>query len=67
MLLRRLLLLAGVLAVVAAIGAALAVRELGRRLDEPHRGYAAPDVFVEIEAGGAARTPGPRPAAPGPG
>ena len=65
MLLRRLLLLAGVLAVAAAIGAALAVRELGRRLDEPHRGYAAPHVFVDIEAGDATRAIGRRLAAAG--
>ena len=65
MLLRRLLLLAGVLAVAAAIGAALAVRELGRRLDASHRGYAVPEVFVDIEAGDATRAIGRRLAAAG--
>ena len=65
MLLRRLLLLAGVLAVAAAIGAALAVREVGRRLDAPHRGYAAPEVFVDIEAGASTRAIGRQLAAAG--
>ena len=60
MMLRRLLLLAGVLAAAAAIGAALAVREIGRRLDEPHRGYAAAEVFIDIEAGDGTRTIGRR-------
>ena len=63
--LRRLLLVAVLLAVAAAAAAALAVRELGRRLDEPHRDYAAAEVFVDVEAGDTTRAIGRRLAAAG--
>ena len=54
--LRRLLQLAGVLAVAAPFAAALAVHELGRQLEAPYRGYAAAEVFVAIDSGDTTRT-----------
>ena len=63
--LRRLLLLAALLAVAAAVAAALAVREFDRRLEEPHRGYAAAEVFVDVETGDTTRAIGRRLAAAG--
>ena len=56
MMVRRLLLFAGVLAVAAPFAAALAVHELGRQLEAPYRGYAAAEVFVAIDSGDTTRT-----------
>lgn len=63
--LRRLLLLAGAVLALAALAAAFAAREVDRRLAEPYRGYGAPEVFVDIEAGASTRAIGRRLAAAG--
>ena len=62
---QRLLLLAATLTVAAAIAGTLGWREVVRRLHAPYQGYAAADVFVDIEAGAATRTIGRHLAAAG--
>ena len=53
--LRKLLLLLVVLVGLAGVGAVMAVNELTRRLDTPHRGFTDADVFVDIESGDSTR------------
>ena len=52
---RKLLILFVVLLVVAGALALMAVNEVNRRLETPHRGYAGSGVFVEVEAGDSTR------------
>lgn len=53
--LRKLLVLAVVVVVVAAVGAVLAMNELIRRIEAPHRGYTGDEVFVDVAAGDSSR------------
>jgi peptidoglycan lytic transglycosylase G len=50
---RKLLLTLIIVIVVAAVAGALLVNELRRRIQEPYKGYAAAEVFLEIPQGAA--------------
>ena len=63
--LRKLLLASVVLVALAAVGAVVAVNELTRRVESPHRGYSEPEVFVEVKSGDSTRVIAQRLAAAG--
>ena len=64
-LLRKLLLVVGIVVALGAIGAVVAVNELTRRLESPYQSYADPEVFVEVEPGDSTRAIAQRLAAAG--
>ena len=63
--LRKLLLVIGILVALGAIGAVVTVNELTARLESPYRSYADPAVFVEVERGDSTQTIAQRLAAAG--
>jgi len=55
-LLRKVLLVVGILVALGAIGAVMAVNELTERLESPYQSYSAPEVLVEIKPGNSTQT-----------
>lgn len=52
---KKLLIAVAIVAALGAIAAVVAVNELTRRVETPYRGYAAPEVFVDVESGDSTR------------